>query len=102
MVRSFAACLGCIAMISQIALGIAMGVETETILVQSVIALLIASAVGWVIGKLADELVRDMIETPTDAETSSCHRVIRRILPPDEFDGRTDVAIWTSERKPQS
>jgi tetrahydromethanopterin S-methyltransferase subunit C len=64
MVRSFAACLGCIAMISQIALGIAMDVETETILAQSVIALLIASAVGWVIGKLADELVRDMIETP--------------------------------------
>lgn len=64
MARSFAACLGCIAMISQIALGIAMSVETETILVQSVIALLIASAMGWVIGKLADELVRDMIETP--------------------------------------
>lgn len=64
MVRSFAACLGCIAMISQIALGIAMSVDSETILVQSVIALLIASAVGWVIGELADALIRDTIETP--------------------------------------
>jgi predicted lysophospholipase L1 biosynthesis ABC-type transport system permease subunit len=63
MVRLFAACLGCIAMLSQILLGLAEGVEPETILVQGEIALLIASAVGWIIGKLTDALVRESIAT---------------------------------------
>lgn len=61
--RSFAACLGCIAMLTQILLGLVLGVESETVLVQSVVALLVASLMGWIIGKLADALVRESFET---------------------------------------
>ncbi len=60
--RPFAACLGCIAMISQIFLGMIANQPTESILVRSVVALVLAAIPGWVIGKLADGLVRDNIE----------------------------------------
>ncbi len=61
--RPFAACLGCIAMLSQIIPGIVHGDSTESILVRSVIAMVIAAFVGWIIGQLADAVVRENIET---------------------------------------
>jgi hypothetical protein len=60
--RSFAACLGCIAMLTQIASGFFHGTEIETILVRCVVALVIAVIPGWVIGQMADAVVRENIE----------------------------------------
>lgn len=60
--RPFAACLGCIAMFTQILLGMVHGQETETILVRSVIAMAVAAFPGWIIGRIADALVRENIE----------------------------------------
>jgi hypothetical protein len=60
--RLFAACLGCIAMMTQIALGLMHGTETESILVRCVVAMVIAAIPGWIIGQMADAVVRDSIE----------------------------------------
>ena len=60
--RSFAACLGCIAMLTQIATGLLHGSETETVLVRCVVALVIAVVPGWIIGQMADSVVRENIE----------------------------------------
>ncbi|MFO0013887.1 MAG: hypothetical protein ACK553_14190 [Planctomycetota bacterium] len=60
--RLFAACLGCIAMLTQIAMGLVHGSETETILVRSVVALVVAAFPGWIIGHMADAVVRENIE----------------------------------------
>jgi tetrahydromethanopterin S-methyltransferase subunit C len=49
-------------MLSQIIPGIVQGHETESILIRSVIAMVIAALPGWVIGRLADALVRENIE----------------------------------------
>lgn len=77
MVRSFAACLGCIAMLTQILLGLALGVESETVLVQSVVALLVASTTGWIIGKLADAMVRESFETREQRTQQQSHPMPR-------------------------
>lgn len=61
--RLYAACLGCIAMMSQIGLGLTHGSDTETILTRSVVALMIAALPGWIIGQMADSVVRENIET---------------------------------------
>ena len=60
--RLFAACLGCIAMLTQIAMGLWHGVDAETILVQSVVAMVVAAVPGWAIGFMADAMVRENIE----------------------------------------
>ncbi|MBU6238787.1 MAG: hypothetical protein KGQ51_13255 [Planctomycetes bacterium] len=60
--RSFAACLGCIAMLTQIASGFLHGTDTETTLVRCVVALVIAAIPGWIIGQMADAVVRESIE----------------------------------------
>jgi tetrahydromethanopterin S-methyltransferase subunit C len=49
-------------MLSQIFFGMASGYGTETILVQSTIALVVAAFPGWIIGQLADAVVRESIE----------------------------------------
>jgi tetrahydromethanopterin S-methyltransferase subunit C len=60
--RPFAACLGCIAMLSQILSGMVHGQDTEAILVRCLIATVIAAIPGWIIGQLADAVVRESIE----------------------------------------
>jgi hypothetical protein len=60
--RSFAACLGCIAMLTQIIAGFVVGMDTETILVRSVVAMVVAALPGWIIGHMADAVVRESIE----------------------------------------
>ena len=60
--RLFAACLGCIAMSTQIAMGLWHGVDAETILVRSVVAMVVAAVPGWAIGFMADAMVRENIE----------------------------------------
>lgn len=60
--RLFAACLGCIAMLTQIGSGLLHGLETESILVRCVVALMIAAIPGWIIGQMADAVVRENIE----------------------------------------
>jgi hypothetical protein len=49
-------------MLTQIASGFLHGTETETILVRCVVALVIAAIPGWIIGQMADAVVRESIE----------------------------------------
>jgi tetrahydromethanopterin S-methyltransferase subunit C len=60
-------------MLTQILLGLALGVESETVLVQSVVALLVASLMGWIIGKLADAMVRESFETRKQRTQQQAH-----------------------------
>ncbi len=60
--RPFAACLGSIALIGQIVIGLIANSAVETILIRGTLLLVALSVVGGVIGKLADAIVRENIE----------------------------------------
>ncbi|MFN7730649.1 MAG: hypothetical protein ACK5OB_02025 [Pirellula sp.] len=64
-------------MLTQILLGLVLGVESETVLVQSVVALLVASLMGWIIGKLADAMVRESFETRKQRTQQKSHPMPR-------------------------
>jgi len=60
--RSFAACLGCIALSTTIVLGLVSGRSAESILTQSLTAMALFVPIGWVLGQVADSVVRQSVE----------------------------------------
>ena len=53
MARLTAATYGFLALIAQLALGLIQGWDAEKVLAQTILALLIASCLGWIVGNLA-------------------------------------------------
>lgn len=60
--RSFAACLGCIALSVSILLGLIDQGATDAILSYSLNATAVFTAVGWILGNAADSIVRNSVE----------------------------------------
>jgi hypothetical protein len=61
--RSFAACFGCIALSISILMGLINGDVPESILTQALTATAAFTVVGWVLGNVADSIVRQSVET---------------------------------------
>jgi hypothetical protein len=53
MARLTSATYGFLALIAQLALGLIQGWDAEKVLAQTILALLIASCLGWIVGNLA-------------------------------------------------
>jgi len=68
MARLTAATYGFLALIAQLALGMIQGWDAEKVLAQTILALLIASCLGWIVGNLALILA---LGTPRGAFSSS-------------------------------
>ncbi len=68
MARVTAATYGFLALIAQLALGMIQGWDAEKVLAQTILALLIASCLGWIVGNLALILA---LGTPSGAFSSS-------------------------------
>ncbi|AMV34279.1 hypothetical protein VN12_19295 [Pirellula sp. SH-Sr6A] len=60
--RSYAACLGCLALASCIGYGLLMSAPAEDILVRGISMLFVFAVIGWVVGKTAETIVRQSIE----------------------------------------
>jgi uncharacterized membrane protein YfbV (UPF0208 family) len=60
--RLFAACFGCIALSATIILGLLSNDIADAILTRALKASIAFTAVGWVIGQIADTVVRKSVE----------------------------------------
>jgi undecaprenyl pyrophosphate phosphatase UppP len=60
--RSYAACFGCIALVTSILLGLANGELPDSILTQTLTFTLVFAVLGWVFGVVADQVVRQSVE----------------------------------------
>jgi len=60
--RPFAGCFGCIALATSIVLGLLKGDFPDSILTQAVTYTVVYSALGWVLGNVGDQLVRQSVE----------------------------------------
>jgi len=60
--RPFAACFGCIALATSISLGLLQGDFPDSILTQALTYTVAFSALGWILGSVGDQLVRQSVE----------------------------------------
>jgi hypothetical protein len=60
--RSFAACLGSIAMMFNIIGGVMIGDGVESTLIRSMLSLFVFATLGWIVGQTADLMVRQSLE----------------------------------------
>ena len=60
--RPFAGCFGCIALATSIVLGLLKGDLPDSILTQAVTYTVVYSALGWILGNVGDQLVRQSVE----------------------------------------
>lgn len=60
--RPFAACFGCIALTASIILGLLNGTHPDSILTQALGATVVFSTVGWLLGSVGDQIVRQSVE----------------------------------------